>query len=64
MYFVKLYDNEDNLIFNAPFEDREQAIKYFNTKLDQSMYFETVPFFNYKRAEICNDNFIIFDYEV
>lgn len=64
MYFVKLYDNEDKLIFNAPFESRYQAVRYFNTKLDQCMFFESIPFMNYDRIEICDDNTVLFDYEV
>lgn len=64
MFFVKLYDNEDQLIFNAPFDNRDKAIKYFNTKLDQGMFFETIPFMKYERIEICEDNTVLFDYEV
>lgn len=64
MYYVKLYNKEDQCFFNAPFVEKEQAIKYFNTKLDQNIFFESVPFMNYKRIEILHDNCVLFDYEV
>lgn len=59
MYFVNLFDENYSLISSAPFEDKNQAIEYFNLRCDGNC----LPFANFKFIEIYKDQDLLFDYE-
>lgn len=60
MYYVDMYNEQDQLICHTPFEDKNLAIKYFNLRTDGRKY----NFVSFKRIEILNDDLVLFDYEV
>lgn len=60
MYYVKVYNSNNDCYINAPFNFKEQAIKYFNYVCDFHPYQET----DTKLIEIYDDNTCLFDYEV
>ena len=64
MYYVKLFNKENQCILNAPFDKKNSAIEYFNTKADRRTYFDIYPFIEYDRIELLNDNAVLFDCEV
>lgn len=59
-YFVDLYNESNDLIVHAPFEDKKTAINYFNLHCDSLNYFNV----NWKRIEICDGKTVLFDFEV
>lgn len=60
MYFVDLINADNDVIVHAPFERKDEAIRYFNLHCDSKNYFVT----NWNRIEIKNENIVLFDYEV
>lgn len=63
MYYVKLFDKQNNVVVNQPFSDKNAAIKYFNLRCD-AMSYALSDFMDFHRIEIGTDNCILFDYEV
>lgn len=60
MYYVKVYNSNNDCYINAPFNFKEQAIKYFNYVCEFHRYMGNES----KRFEIYDENTCLFDYEV
>lgn len=58
MYFVNIVNGDD--IKSAPFEDKNCAIRYFNHVCDRLFVYSIKA----ERVEICNENLVLFDFEV
>lgn len=63
MYFVKLYNENDDLIINAPFQTKQLAIDYFNMRIDTENLFDN-GILRFNRIEIYDGKTCLFNYEV
>lgn len=61
MYYVTLYDSNYNVIIKSPFENKNEAIKYFNFRSDHCNNSLFAPF---KVIELSSGNDVLFEYEV
>ena len=61
MFYVRL--SKDNVVIvNAPFENKEAAIKYFNNRVD--VHRMNCDYIEFDTIELFNENMCLFDYEV
>lgn len=63
MYYVKLYNDNNDMIVDAPFHNKQLAIAYFNLRCDSASLFDE-GILRFKRIEIYDDKTCLFDYEV